>query len=334
MTPEISTSRDDSTVMLGKERSLLDAGRVVDAIKKRWRQGEPPDMYGELARNPELRRYRSIVLDLAYAEYQERQRAGERIDAETFARRFPSLERSLCLLIEVHDLFSQDPDLQLLQERLLWPEAGSRFLQFDLVAEIGRGAFGRVFLATEPALGGRQIVVKVAPSGGGEAEVLGKLKHPNIVPVYSLQEDKITGLAAFCMPHLGRATLCDVLDHAFPGGPPPRNARVILDAIANANDDLGSQESPPPPSILRRGSYVDGVIYLACQLADALAHSHGRGIYHRDLKPSNVLMTAEGRPLLLDFNLSVDAALPAWKVGGTLPVTVQSPTHAEESIQK
>jgi len=121
------------------------------------------------------------------------------------------------------------------------------------------------------------------------------------------------------MPYLGRATLCDVLDHAFPDGHPPRNARVILDGIAGANDDLDSQESPSPALILRKGSYVDGVIHLACQLANALAHSHGRGICHRDLKPSNVLMTAEGRPLLLDFNLSVDDGLPAWKVGGTLP---------------
>ena len=94
---------------------------------------------------------------------------------------------------------------------------------------------------------------------------------------------------------------------------------MILDGIADANDDLNAQESPSPAQILRKGSYVDGVIHLACQLADALAHSHGRGIYHRDIKPSNVLMTAEGRPLLLDFNLSVDAGLPAWKVGGTLP---------------
>ena len=61
------------------------------------------------------------------------------------------------------------------------------------------------------------------------------------------------------------------------------------------------------------------MIHLAAQLADALAHSHGRGIYHRDLKPSNVLMAPEGRPLLLDFNLSVDSRLPAWKIGGTLP---------------
>ena len=192
-------------------------------------------------------------------------------------------------------------------------------MQFDLTAEIGRGAFGRVFLATEPALGGRQVVVKVAPHGGGEAEIIGRLRHPNIVPIYSLQEDDTTGLAAFCMPYLGQATLCDVLDQSFLAGRPPPRARAILDAVAAVNCDLDSRESPSPARILRQGSYVDGVIHLAAQLADALAHSHGRGIYHRDLKPSNVLMTPEGRPLLLDFNLSIDSRLAAWKVGGTLP---------------
>jgi tetratricopeptide (TPR) repeat protein len=64
---------------------------------------------------------------------------------------------------------------------------------------------------------------------------------------------------------------------------------------------------------------VDGAIHLAVQLADALAHSHQCGIFHRDLKPSNVLMASGGRPLLLDFNLSVDARLSVCKIGGTLP---------------
>ena len=247
MKAEVSTSRHASTARLGDERGLLDANRVADAIKHRWRQGEPPDVNGVLASHPELRHYRSVVLDLAYAEYRQRLQAGEPIDAETFARRFPSLERSLYLLIEVHGLLSQDPDLQLLQESLPWPEAGSRFLQFDLVAEIGRGAFGRVFLATEPALGGRQIVVKVAPHGGGEAEILGRLRHPNIVPDL--------------LPPRGRNHRTGGVLHAVPGasdalrrvGPvvprrtcPPLRARAILDAVAAANGDLDSQESPSP----------------------------------------------------------------------------------------
>jgi eukaryotic-like serine/threonine-protein kinase len=319
MTAGISTHRHDSTARLAVEQGLLDANRVVDAAKLRWRQGETPDVTGVLASHPEIQHYRSVVLDLAYTEYRLRQEAGEPIDAATFAERFPSLQKSLFLLIEVHGLISLDPELQALQEGMLWPEAGSRFLQFDLVAEIGRGAFGRVFLATEPAVGGRQIVVKIAPHGGGEAGILGKLRHPNIVPIYSFQEDQTTGLAAFCMPYLGRATLCDVLDQLLLEESLPSAALVILDAIAAANSDFDPQESLSPALILRKGSYVDGIIQLAAQLAEALAHAHGRGIYHRDLKPSNVLMTSEGRPLLLDFNLSVDAALPAWKVGGTLP---------------
>jgi serine/threonine protein kinase len=315
MNAAISTTRHDSTAKLDNGQGLLSVNRLAEAIKRRWQQGEPPNLTGVLERHPELQRDRSVVLNLAYAEYRTRLQAGESIDAETFAQRFPSLERSLYLLIEVHGLLSQDPELQLLQENVAWPEAGSRFLQFDLTAEIGRGAFGRVFLANEPALGGRQVVVKVAPQGGGEAEIIGRLRHPNIVPIYSLQEDEATGLSAFCMPYLGRATLCDVLDQSFLAGHPPQRARTILDAVATVNYDLDSRDSPAPARILRRGSYVDGAIHLGAQLAEALAHSHGRGIYHRDLKPSNVLMTPEGRPLLLDFKISICRLIRGWRPG-------------------
>jgi serine/threonine protein kinase len=192
-------------------------------------------------------------------------------------------------------------------------------LQFDLVEEIGRGSFGRVFLAAEPALGGRHVVVKVAPRGGDEAELLGRLHHPNIVPVYSFQEDDDVGLAAFCMPYLGRATLCDVLDFAFRGISAPTQASVILDAVADANIGFDASDFACPARILRKGSYVDGVLQLATQLADALEHSHGRGICHRDLKPSNVLVSPDGCPLLLDFNLSIDQQLQMVKIGGTIP---------------
>jgi eukaryotic-like serine/threonine-protein kinase len=139
------------------------------------------------------------------------------------------------------------------------------------------------------------------------------------VPVYSVQDDKATGLTAFCMPYLGRATLCDVLDRAWLESAPPRRARLVLDAILAANDGSEPLEPISPDGLLRSGSYLDGVLHLAVQLADALAHAHRRGVYHRDLKPSNVLMSLEGRPLLLDFNLSVDGQLPAPRVGGTLP---------------
>jgi tetratricopeptide (TPR) repeat protein len=58
------------------------------------------------------------------------------------------------------------------------------------------------------------------------------------------------------------------------------------------------------------------------RLADGLAHAHERGVVHRDLKPANVLLTDDGQPMLLDFNLSEDPrrqASAAARVGGTLP---------------
>src|SRR5262249_11837703 len=68
-----------------------------------------------------------------------------------------------------------------------------------------------------------------------------------------------------------------------------------------------------------RGSYVDGVLHLAVQLAEALAFVHEQGIYHLDVKPSNVLLCPNGRPMLLDFNLSFDRQLAKHEAGGTPP---------------
>ena len=308
---ELSTNRDGSGGLLG-------ANQVADAIKEQWRKGGAPDVAAALAGHPELRCYRTVVLDLAYQEYQHRLQTGESIDAETFSQRFPSFQRSLHLYIAVNGFVSQDPDYRDLTDPASWPEPGQQFLQFSLIAEIGRGSFGRVFLATEPALGGRTVIVKVAPHGGEEADVLGKLRHANIVPVYSLQEDE-TGLTAFCMPYLGRATLCDVLDGAFAGRHPPERASIILDAVAAANDHADLDEPAGADGMLCKGSYVNGILHLGVQLADALAHAHGRGICHRDLKPSNVLMAPDGRPLLLDFNLSVDQRMQTARIGGTVP---------------
>jgi eukaryotic-like serine/threonine-protein kinase len=68
---------------------------------------------------------------------------------------------------------------------------------------------------------------------------------------------------------------------------------------------------------------VDAVLGMAAKLADGLAHAHERGIVHRDLKPANVLLTDDGQPMLLDFNLSDDTKLRSSeagaRIGGTLP---------------
>src|SRR5262249_26158792 len=147
---------------------------------------------------------------------------GEKVAPEAFAARFPAFKTSLCNLLTAHRFASRN-DMVGQPGPVSFPPPRSIFLGFNLQRELGRGAFARVYLARETALGNREVVVKVSPQGEGaiEADILGQLNHENIVPIHSMQRDSQTGLTALCMPFLGRATLCDLLDQAFlePGYP-------------------------------------------------------------------------------------------------------------------
>ncbi len=262
------------------------------------------------------------VVDEAYAEYRRLQASGEPVDPDAFCARFPDVKSSLGRMLRAHRFLQATAHL--LAPR--WPEPGEEFQGFQLVRELGRGSFARVFLAIEPALGGRRVAVKVSRHGAAEARTLGRIDHPNVVPVHSVREDAASGLTAVCMPYLGSATLCAVLDRACARPGPPARARVILEAARGAAPEAvpasGRQSSS---RLLRKGAYVDGVVHLAAQLADGLAFVHGQGICHRDLKPSNVLLTPDGRPMLLDFNLAADPQAAAVRLGGTLPY--MAPEH-------
>jgi serine/threonine protein kinase/Tfp pilus assembly protein PilF len=238
------------------------------------------------------------------------------------------------------------------------PEVGTEFLGFRLVAELGRGAFGRVYLALQETLANRQVVLKVSADMAGEAATLAQLLHTNVVPVYSIHD--AAPLQAVCMPYLGRTTLADILKDITGRAAPPDSGKILVSTLHSANrgsriEDRGSKEEAaelalpsardPQSSILDPRSsvtlgagevgstilleklaglsYVEAILWLASRLADGLAHAHERGILHRDLKPANILLTDEGQPMLLDFNLAEDTkrrtSASAALLGGTLP---------------
>src|SRR5206468_4149526 len=119
------------------------------------------------------------------------------------------------------------------------------------------------------------------------------------------------------------ATLHNVLDRVLARGGPPERGREILEAVwAKGRGEVaatGSGGTHGADPLLRGGTYVQGVVHLAAQVADALEYAHGQGVFHLDLKPSNVLLAPSGRPMLLDFNLAKDRECREHFLGGTLP---------------
>jgi serine/threonine-protein kinase len=74
-------------------------------------------------------------------------------------------------------------------------------------------------------------------------------------------------------------------------------------------------------AIIRQGlPSIDVALGYAMQIANALDHAHGHGIIHRDLKSSNVVVTADERPVVLDFGLA--RRLPTANVSKSAEPTV------------
>ena len=291
---------------------------MVREVIERWRGGARPDAAKFLSANPDVRERKSLAMDLIYEEYCLRNEAGETLVPSTFCQKFPAYRQSLQRLIDVHQFLDAQPEV-VEEKKWKWPEPGDSVLGFKIIQKLGEGAIAKVYLAQQPELGQRRVVVKISRHGATEAKLLGKLEHPSIVPVHSVHQDADSGLTCICMPFLGTATLVDLLDLAFSKGKPPQSAEILL-TVARQYQPVGSRDADEPEAalILRRGSYVEGILQLGVQLAEALAAAHDAGVMHRDIKPSNVLLSRSGRPMLLDFNLSTDLDMPLERVGGTV----------------
>ncbi len=238
------------------------------------------------------------------------------------------------------------------------PAPGDLFLGFRLIGELGRGAFGRVFLASQGDLADRPVALKVSTDKPAESQTLAQLQHTNIVPIFSAH--RAGPFYAVCMPYFGSTTLKDIFEGledqpSLPttgegllktldqhrsgvgssvGSRQSRSAAAVADESGAASPWIEQVEASSPARLssdnlkmLKSLTYVEAVLWMGSRLADGLAHAHGRGILHRDIKPANVLLTDDGQPMLLDFNLSEDlkATVSGTACGGTLPY--MSPEH-------
>ncbi len=155
-----------------------------------------------------------------------------------------------------------------------------RIGKYYVVHEVGRGSTGTVYLSHDPFYG-RDVAIKFYHASNaddaesrnarrmflGEAHMVGKLQHPNIVPIFDAGEEE------------GRRYV--VTEHVH-------GART-LSAYCR------------PGSLLP----VDQVIGIVYKCAKALHYAHSRGVVHRDIKPSNILLTQEGDVRIVDFGIAL-----------------------------
>ncbi|MBX3469589.1 MAG: protein kinase [Planctomycetes bacterium] len=154
---------------------------------------------------------------------------------------------------------------------------------YRIVSELGRGAMGVVYEAIQERLG-RRVALKVLPQAHAlqgvarerfvrEAQATASLKHPGIVPIYDVGEER--GVHFFAMELLEGRSLKGIVDQEKALAP-ERAARIIKDA------------------------------------AEALDFAHERGVIHRDVKPDNIFVRQDGTVVVTDFGLALrvhDAAL-------------------------
>jgi serine/threonine-protein kinase len=147
---------------------------------------------------------------------------------------------------------------------------------YELDREIGRGGMGIVYRARDRRLK-RHVAVKILPPELSyrseirsrflrEAETAAQLSHPNIVPIYSV--DEVDGLVYFVMACI-------------------------------EGENLGTRLQ----GVGRLG--VDETRRILRDVTSALAYAHARKVIHRDIKPDNILLDRDsGRPMVTDFGIA------------------------------
>jgi tetratricopeptide (TPR) repeat protein len=313
MNPDSPTTRVSRPPAARNDPSSA-VGRLAGDMFDRWRRGERPLAEDYLDRVPELRDDPGAALELIAEELALRDEFGPPTTADELAARFPRWQAQVRALVECQRAIGPRPAPS-------FPSPGDTLGGFRLVAELGRGAHGRVYLAEQRSLAGRPVVLKLGPTTGDEHLSLARLQHTHIVPLYSAHEFPDRGLRGLCLPYFGGATLAAVLERlARPG---PVAGRDVLAALGEAGSPDPAAPPPRGPAwgFLEQAAYPDAVCWVGVCLAEALRYAHDRGILHLDLKPSNVLLAADGTPMLLDFHLArpplrAGDPAPGW-LGGT-----------------
>jgi serine/threonine protein kinase/Flp pilus assembly protein TadD len=272
--------------------------RQVQAMATAWSLGERVTAEELIAGQPGLDN--EAAIRLIYEETCLRRESGENVATTEVVRRFPQWKDELEVLLGCDRLLRPFSLMTAL------PEVGDQLGPFRLLFELGRGASGKTFVASEPALADRLVVLKVISDDQEEHLSLARLQHTHIIPLFSEHTFTARGLRALCMPYLGGTSLARILDGVSEIPIPQRRGHHLLDVLdqVQASYPNVSVSEGPYRRVLDQASYNQAICWIAACLADALHEAHAHGLLHMDVKPSNVLIASDGLPMLLDFHLA------------------------------
>ncbi|WP_169981059.1 serine/threonine-protein kinase [Tautonia rosea] len=263
------------------------------------------------------------------AELADRIASGESVDLDEFARDDPSQIPELRRLLSAIEIMAElggrpvnpsSPNRASEDDELF--NTSGQLGDFKLVREIGRGGMGIVYEAQQLSLD-RRVAVKVLPPTAAadprklqrfqlEAQAVGYLRHPHVVPVYTVGFDR--GLHFFSMQFIEGQSLAEVLRalgtsadlgvevtgrtwfEATTVCPEP----PTLQRAGAVGHEVGRTRAP----VLRDREYFHWVAQLGVQAAQALQHAHEQGVVHRDIKPGNLLLDPSGTLWVTDFGLA------------------------------
>ena len=171
---------------------------------------------------------------------------------------------------------------------------------------LGEGTFGAVYRATQPGVE-RDVAVKVIRAEladdrsfirrfEAEAQLVARLEHPNIVPLYDFWRQPGGAFLVFRLMRGGSAA------------------------------ELLARDGPI--SLERAGSILE-------QVGGALSAAHASNVVHRDVKPSNILFDQTGVAYLADFGIATtlthEPVVPQrWSAGSAL---YASPEQLRDGIE-
>ncbi len=150
----------------------------------------------------------------------------------------------------------------------------------------GEGGLGQVWLAIDPHLN-REVALKQIRSEREsdlqaerrlikEAQITGQLEHPNIIPVYELDENDRTSKAFYTMRFMRGDTLSDRIK------------------AYHKRRREGKADPLELPRLLN--NFIS--------ICNAMAYADSRGVVHRDLKPQNIMLGQFGEVIVLDWGLA------------------------------